>query len=207
MVTSVRRFGVAVRVVHWTTALLMLTCIVTAAILYNGSLGIAVGHRRLIEQIHVYGGFALPAPMLVGMVSRAYRGDIARLNRFTSSDWRWLRSRSRRDGTIPVGKFNAGQKLNAALAAGAILVLFGTGLLMYDPSLVRLTWRTGATFVHDWSALAVGLLVLGHVGYALSDREAMRGMRTGTVSAAWAGEEHALWAQELDQAGGPSSSP
>ncbi|GAB3859921.1 formate dehydrogenase subunit gamma [Nocardioides maradonensis] len=203
MVVAVRRFGVAVRVVHWTTALLMLTCIVTAAILYNGSLGIAVGHRRLVEQIHVYGGFALPAPMLVGMVSRAYRGDIARLNRFTRSDWRWLRSRSRRDGTIRVGKFNAGQKLNAALAAGAILVLFGTGLLMYYPSLVRLTWRTGATFVHDWSALAVGLLVLGHVGYALSDSEAMRGMRTGRVSAAWAAEEHALWAEELDQTRAP----
>jgi formate dehydrogenase subunit gamma len=190
------RFSRAERAVHWITAVLMIVCIVTAAILYNGSLSIDVGHRHVVELIHVYSGFALPAPMLFGLVSAAYRADLARLNRFRPSDWRWLRSRTRRDGSIRVGKFNAGQKLNAALTAGAILVLLGSGLLMYYPSLARLSWRTGATFVHDWFALAVGLLVIGHIAYAIKDREARRGMRTGRVSASWADAEHAAWAAE-----------
>ena len=70
-------------------------------------------------------------PLIVGLVSRSYRDDARRLNRFTSRDWAWLRSRTRRDGTIEVGKFNAGQKLNAALSAGSIGVLLVSGMVMY----------------------------------------------------------------------------
>jgi formate dehydrogenase subunit gamma len=197
MTGTVRRFGKVTRAVHWTVALLMIICIVTAAILYNASFAVAIGHRRLVELIHVYSGFALPVPILLGAISAAYRLDLRRLNRFTRAEWRWLRSRRRRDGSIKVGKFNAGQKLNAALSGGAIAALLGTGIIMYFPSLTRLSWRTGATFVHDWFALAVGLLVIGHIFYAIKDSEARRGMRTGRVSASWAWAEHAAWAEEV----------
>jgi formate dehydrogenase subunit gamma len=197
---TLHRFSRVERAVHWTLAVLMIICILTAAVLYNGSLSIRVGHRHLVELVHVYSGFALPVPMLLGLISVAYRADLHRLARFTPSDWRWLRSDRRRDGTIRVGKFNAGQKLNASVTGGAVLVLLGTGIIMYFPSLTRLTWRTGATFVHDWFALGLGLLVLGHITYAVRDREARRGMRTGRVSAAWAQSQHAAWADEI-QAG------
>jgi formate dehydrogenase subunit gamma len=194
---SVHRFTRVERAVHWTFAVLMIACIGTAAILYNGSLAIQFGHRRAVELIHVYCGFALPVPLLVGLISRAYRADLGRLNRFTPSDWTWLRRRHRRDGSIRVGKFNAGQKVNAALTAGSMLVLLGTGVLMYFVGLVRLSWRTGATFVHDWFALGLGLLVLGHIYFALKDPEARRGMRQGWVSLVWARAEHRAWADEL----------
>jgi len=190
------RFTLAERIVHLLVAILMGTCLGTAAILYNGSLMLAVGHRHLVETVHVWAGLALPVPMLAGLASAAYRFDLRRLNRFTPSDASWLRSRSRRDGTIPVGKFNAGQKINAWLVAGATGVLLGTGALMYWTGLVRLAWRSGATFVHDWSALALGLLVIGHLVYAFRDPEARRGMRTGRVSARWARAEHGAWAEE-----------
>jgi formate dehydrogenase subunit gamma len=108
-----------------------------------------------------------------------------------------LRSRTRRDGTIVVGKFNAGQKVNAWLSCASILILLGTGVIMYFVGLAPLAWRTGATFVHDWFSLGVGLLVVGHVYFAFSDAEARRGMRTGTVSVHWARSEHAAWAAEL----------
>ena len=196
MTDTVRRFSTVTRAVHWTVAVLMMSCIVTAAILYNGSFAVAIGHRHLVELIHVYSGFALPVPILLGAFSRPYRMDLRRLNRFTPADRRWLRSRTRRNGAIKVGKFNAGQKLNAALSGGAIAALLGTGIIMYFPGLTRLSWRTGATFVHDWFALAVGLLVIGHIFYAVKDPEARRGMRTGWVSASWARSEHAAWSDE-----------
>ena len=55
--------------IHRTTAILMTVCILTAAVLYNGFIAVPVGHRHLIELIHVYCGFALPVPMPI--VSRS----------------------------------------------------------------------------------------------------------------------------------------
>jgi formate dehydrogenase subunit gamma len=194
---TVDRFSRTSRWVHWLTALFMIVCILTAFVLYNGSIAVIVGHRYVVEQVHVYSGFALPLPLLVGIVSRSYRDDARRLNRFTPRDWAWLRSRTRRDGTIEVGKFNAGQKLNASLSAGSIGVLLISGVVMYFVDLAPLPWRSGATFVHDWFALAVGLLVIGHIGMALKDPHAMDGMRTGRVPLRWARREHGGWAREV----------
>ena len=203
--STVHRFVRAERLVHRATAVLMTLCIVTAAVLYNGSIAVQVGHRHVVELIHVYCGFALPVPMVLGLASLAYRADLRRLGRLTPADRRWLRSRTRRDGTIRTGKFNAGQKLNASLACGSMLVLLGTGVLMYFVGLAPLAERTGATFVHDWFALALGLLVVGHVTFAWKDPEARRGMRTGRVSRSWAAREHAGWLAEVDDAGAPAS--
>ena len=113
-----RRFTGGERWVHWGTAALMVVCIVTAAFLYVGPLAILAGRRRLIELIHVYAGFGLPLPILLGWLSRAFRRDAARLNRFSPQDWGWLRSRDRRSGKIVVGKFNAGQKLKRRSSPG-----------------------------------------------------------------------------------------
>jgi formate dehydrogenase subunit gamma len=201
------RFAAAQRWVHRVTALLVGVCIVTAAMLYYGPLALAVGHRRTVELVHVWAGFALPAPALLGFASGVYRADLRRLNRFTSADWRWLRSRTRRDGTIRVGKFNAGQKLNAALSAGSILVLLGTGVILFFPGLTRLSYRTGATLAHDWFALAFGLLVMGHIAMAVKSPEARRGMRTGRVARGWARREHEAWADEVGESGSPGTDP
>ncbi len=193
---TVARFSRAERWVHRSFGVLMGTCLVTAFFLYYGPVALAVGHRHTVELVHVWAGYGLLAPLLLGLASAAYRVDLGLLNRFSREDWHWLRSRNRRDGSFGVGKFNAGQKLNAALVAGSVVVLLGTGTLMFWTQLVRLAWRTGATFVHDWFALGLGLLVLGHIWFAISDPEAREGMRTGRVSRGWARKEHRAWVPE-----------
>ena len=40
-------------------------------------------------------------------------------------------------------------------------------------------WRTGATFVHDVLALAIFAVVIGHVAFALTHRDALRSMLRG----------------------------
>ncbi|HEY5032316.1 MAG TPA: cytochrome b/b6 domain-containing protein [Actinomycetes bacterium] len=193
----VPRFSRGERWVHWTLAALMLVLIATAAILYLAPLSQLVGRRHLVEQIHVYTGFALPVPVLLGWLrSAALRLDTRRLNRFTPDDFAWLRSRQRRSGAIPVGKFNAGQKLNASFTVGAIAVMLGTGLIMYFTHLWPLAWRTGATFVHDWLAFGIFLVVAGHLWYAAKDPDARLGMRHGLVPLGWARREHGAWAAE-----------
>src|ERR1017187_10734073 len=51
--TELARFDLVERLVHWSTAIMMLTLIVTGAILYLPSLALRVGHRGLVENIHV----------------------------------------------------------------------------------------------------------------------------------------------------------
>jgi formate dehydrogenase subunit gamma len=193
------RFTVVERWVHRTTSTLMMVAIITAAFLYLPMLAELVGRRRLLVIVHEWSGILLPLPLAAGLFFRSLRADLRRLNRFGPQDhgWAW---RAMRHGTAAAGaagKFNAGQKLYAALIAGATLVMIATGLLMWFPHLSSLSWRTGSTFVHDWLALVIGALVIGHIRMAVKDPEARHGMRTGRVSRPWARREHRLWAEEV----------
>lgn len=189
----VRRFSRAERWIHRTTAALTGVCVSSAAALYLPQLAELVGRRHLVVTVHVWSGLLLLVPFLLGLGSRAFRADLRILNRFGPHDRIWLRSALRRRGPRPAGKFNAGQKVYAAWLVGAVLVLLGTGLLMWFTGFAPLVWRTGATFVHDWLALALALVLAGHIGKALGDPEARRGMRTGFVARWWADGEHPLW--------------
>lgn len=190
------RFSRAERWVHRATAALMGVCVLTAACLYIPQFAVLVGRRELVVRIHEWAGLTLPAPVLFGLASRAFRADLGFLNRFGPHDRVWLRAalrRDRRPEARPAGKFNAGQKIYAAWIAGATLVMLGTGLMMWFTHITPLVWRTSATFVHDWLALTIGIVLGGHIGMALGDPEARRGLRTGTVSRQWAEREHPLW--------------
>jgi formate dehydrogenase subunit gamma len=194
-----RRFTPAERLLHRTTAALMLLCIVTAAVLYVPQLAELVGRRYLVVTVHQWAGLLLPVPFVLALVSRAFRADLRRLNRFAPYDRAWLSAVRRREhgpSARPAGKFNAGQKIYAAWTAGAVLVMLGTGLLMWFTGLAPLVWRTSATFVHDWLSLAVGIAVAGHIAMALADPEARRGMRTGSVERQWAREHHPRWLED-----------
>ncbi len=190
------RFTRAEKWVHRWTAGLMGVCLLTAAILYLGPLAVLVGRRGLVEQVHVVAGIALPVPIVLGWFSRAFRADARRLNRFTPADWTWLRNRDRRVDQSRVGKFNAGQKLNASFMTGSIIVLLGTGLIMRFAGAWPVSLRTGATFVHDWVSYAVAGVVIGHIVFAMRDPVARAGLRTGSVPASWAESEHGEWAKE-----------
>lgn len=192
---DVRRFVAAERVVHHVTALLLLTCLLTAVALYVAPVAQLVGRRHLVTTVHEWSGLLLPVPLLLGLMSRALRADLRRLDRFDDHDRRWLASlRSADPGRGRwAGKFNAGQKLWAAWIAGAVLVMLGTGLDMWLAVPLGGDPLAGVVVVHDALALASGVVVAGHVGKALADRESLRAMRTGLVRRSWAHREHRLW--------------
>lgn len=193
------RFSPGERVLHWVNAALFLIMLATGAALYVPQLSVAVGRRALVEDVHVWCGLALPVPLLLtalaGRWGRGFRADSRRLNRWTDDDRRWLR-RWGRDPSVRNGKFNAGQKLNAAFTVGTIVVMLGTGLVMRFPNLWPLAWRTGATFVHDWLFLAAFVVVVGHVLYAVGDPDALRSMVRGWVPAGWARRHAPRWYEE-----------
>jgi formate dehydrogenase subunit gamma len=205
----VLRFDRVERAVHWVNASLFLILIATGAALYFTPLIALVGRRMLIEQIHLYVGLALPVPLLLGLAGnwgRGLRRDVGRINRWTEEDMQWLRglvdtaSGRRQTALRPrLGKFNPGQKLNAAFVAGGGLVMLGTGSILrwYGP--FQLSWRAGATFVHNWLALIFVIVILGHIALALSDREALRSMLRGRISRTWAARHAPTWLDESDE--------
>jgi formate dehydrogenase subunit gamma len=196
---TLARFDGTERILHWVNAVLVGLLVATGAVLYLGELSALVGRRELLRDIHVAAGLALPIPFLValpGWWGARLRADLGALNRFGPDDRRWLRTRGR-DPSVRLGKFNPGQKLNAAFVAGAGAVLLGTGLIMRFFGPFPLEWRTGATFVHDWTALGLSLAVAGHLWLAFSDPDALRSMVTGSVPAAWARRHRPRWYEEL----------
>lgn len=186
------------RVLHWTSAVLFLVLIATAAVLYLAPLSALVGRRPLVRDVHVAAGLVLPVPWLVaryGPWSAPVRSDARRLGRFDAFDRRWIRSLGR-DPFAKLGKFHPLQKLNAAFTLGSIPVMLGTGAVMRWFHWFPLEWRTGATFVHDWISIALFATVTVHIAKAVADREATRGMWTGSVSARWARRHHPRWFDE-----------
>jgi formate dehydrogenase subunit gamma len=192
------RFDRVERAVHWVNATLFGTLMLTGAALYAGPISTLVGNREVVRFIHVWSGLLLPVPLLIGVLGRhgtRLRTDLGRLNRWTRDDRRWFRRAHRRD--VALGKFNPGQKLNAAFIAGAAVVMIVTGSIMKWFSLFPLDWRTGATFVHDWFALGIWVAVLGHIVFALRDGDALESMLNGSVPARWARTKAPLWYEEL----------
>jgi len=198
-VTQLLRFDRGERVLHWVNATLFGVLVVTASVLYVPPLSGAIGRRELVKTLHVYAGLALPVPLLATAAARrwgsAFRADVRRLNRWSADDRRWLRSRGR-DRSVRLGKFNAGQKLNAAFVAGSIPVMLGTGAIMRWPQQWPLSWRTGATFVHDWVYLGLAVTIVGHILFATNDKASLASMRHGWISGAWARRHAPRWWDE-----------
>jgi formate dehydrogenase subunit gamma len=160
------RFTAAERWTHRSIAALFFILIATAAVLYLPQLSVLIGNRLLIRDIHIIAGVLLPLPIVFALLFAAFRADMRRLNRFTKSDWIWLRSSDGRAGRppvgpLPVGKFNAGQKLNSAFTLGAVIVMFATGMIMWQNGPFPDDIRTGATFVHDWLTLVIVIVLAG----------------------------------------------
>ncbi|MGO9558973.1 MAG: cytochrome b/b6 domain-containing protein [Acidimicrobiales bacterium] len=198
------RFDLNERLVHWTTALLLLTLIVTGTILYIPSLMLKVGNRATVVNIHVITGLALVGPVFFGLLgpwrSRLAK-DFQRLDRWKRNDFAYFRRGDRT--AVANGKFNAGQKLSAAIFGGGMLVMIGTGIVMrWSPPFPN-WWAQGATLAHDTIYLVLTVLVLGHVVMALSRPEQLKSMFTGQISRAWAERNAPGWLDGTDISGRP----
>lgn len=180
----------------------MFILIATAAALYIPDISVLIGNRGIVKTIHSVSGFLLPIPLIIAILFPVFRMNMRELNRFHPHDFAWLKRAEsasispKISNPDPVyGKFNAGQKLNAAFSFGAILIMFATGMIMFFSSLFTDDIRTGATFVHDWLTLVIVIALTGHVYMAMKDTEARMGMRSGEVTRGWAQKHHPHWVQ------------
>lgn len=201
MVTAERlqRFTATERAAHW------LVVAMFAAILLSGT---QMPHRWDADQpvVDIHVGCA--ALLVAGMALLLWRADRRslvttgiQLATTEPGDGDWLRGvpeRLRSGGPAPpVGRFNAGQKMNARLSALGLGVLYATGLALL---LVGRGLPQGP--LHTLTTVALVGLLSGHVFMAVFNpgtRHALRGMTLGEVDRKWAEHHHPLWVQSLDR--------
>jgi formate dehydrogenase subunit gamma len=207
MVTAERlqRFTRTERAAHW------LVVVMFAAILLSGT---QMPHRWDADQpvvdVHVGGAAILVAGMVL-LLWRADRRSLlatgVQLATTEPGDGDWLRGvpERLRSGAPapPVGRFNAGQKMNARLAALGFAVLYATGLALL---LVGRGLPQGP--LHTLTTVALVGLLSGHVFMAVFNpgtRHALRGMTLGQVDREWAEHHHPLWVEAVDRDRGPTA--
>lgn len=196
--SRILRFDRVQRTAHWANALLFGVLMLTALPLYFPGLAGIVGRRDLLVNIHVWTGVVLPVPLLISMVGpwgARMRRDLRRVNRWTRDEIAWLWALGRRAPRI-VDKFNPGQKLNSIFVGGVIVIMLTTGIVLKWFQFFPVSWRAGATFVHDVFAVAIFIVVIGHIIFALAHRDAMRAIINGWVTEGWAARHAPAWLRE-----------
>jgi formate dehydrogenase subunit gamma len=171
----------------------------TAIPLYFGSFFGVVFPRHVIQMIHLWSGLVLPLPIIISLIGpwgKAMRRDVRRINQWTHQEIRWMRTLGR--ARLEADKFNPGQKLNAIFVAASVLVLLVTGVILQWFRFFPVSWRSGATLVHDLFAYAIFFVVIGHIVIAVTHREALRSIFKGWVSREWAVRHASRWMAEDD---------
>jgi formate dehydrogenase subunit gamma len=170
----------------------------TALPLYFASLSEVVGRRALVANVHTWTGIALPVPILISLLGpwgSRMRRDMRRINVWSKDEVVWLRALGRKAPQV-VDKFNPGQKLNAIFIGASIVIMLATGFVLKWFRFFPVSWRTGATFVHDVLAFAIFAVVIGHILFAVTHRDAMRAMIRGWVTESWAARHAPGWLKE-----------
>ena len=195
----VRRFSRTERALHWAHASAFFVLLGSGLVLYLPSLSAWVGHRPVVKIVHIYTAVAWVLALALVILAgdrRGLRKTVRQLDSFDADDRLWLR-RVR----VPQGRFNAGQKLNAALTAAFAVLFAGSGFLLWlGERDVRFRFG-GPILLHDglmWISL---VFLVGHLHLAVfnpATRHSLRGMTRGSVKASWAAQHHRKWLNSSD---------
>jgi formate dehydrogenase subunit gamma len=150
-----------------------------------------------VQSVHFWSGVAWIA-VLAAIVLLGDRRGILRaareIDRFDHDDLRWLGGRP-----APQGRFNAGQKLNAALTAAFTLLFLVSGLLLWFGERDTRLRFASTVVLHDGLMYVSLVLLIGHLYLAVihpTTRHALRGITLGTVNEEWAARHHGKWKPE-----------
>ena len=195
--TYIRRFSRTERTLHWMHAAAFFVLLGSGLVLYVPKLSELVGRRPFVKDVHFDTGLA----WMVAIVLIVLLGDrvglrrlLRELDAFDRDDRLWLRRIPR-----PQGRFNAGQKLNAALTAAFALLFAVSGLLLWYGERNNSFRFPSTILLHDGLMYVSLVLLVGHLYLALiypSTKHALRGMTTGSVRRDWARQHHSKWVDE-----------
>jgi formate dehydrogenase subunit gamma len=199
---TVYRYTKAARVNHWLTAV----CLVLLALS-----GLALFHPSLFFLTGLFGGGALTRiihPWVGVVMFFSFAGLFIRfwrLNLWDRADSAWIGSPrevlSGDEEKLPeVGKYNAGQKLYFWLMSISIVVLFTSGIVIwqrYFGDATTIGQQRVAVLVHSIAAIVAICLWIVHVYAAIWVRGTIGAMTRGKVTGGWAWRHHRRWLRDL----------
>ncbi|MGO4668702.1 formate dehydrogenase subunit gamma [Bosea sp. 2YAB26] len=196
--TTVDRYPGRVRVNHWVTAISLILLALSGAALFHPSLFFLssfFGGGSNTRMLHPWIGVVLLLSFAILFV------QMVRYNFWTRVDTEWMRHigdvMAGREENLPeIGKYNGAQKLVFWLMTLMILVLFGTGLMIwyeYFGTSFTIEQQRFAHIVHALAAIAMLLVVIVHIYAGFYVRGTINAMTEGKVTGGWAFRHHRLW--------------
>jgi formate dehydrogenase subunit gamma len=193
----IRRFTRTERTLHWVHAAAFFVLLGSGLVLYLPGLSALVGRRPFVKDVHFDTGLAWM--VAIGLIvvlgdRRGLRRTIRELEGFDRDDRLWLKRLPR-----PQGRFNAGQKLNAALTASFAVLFAVSGVLLWYGERNNSFRFASTILLHDGLMYVSLVLLVGHLYLALiypATRHSLRGITTGSVRTGWAREHHSKWVDE-----------
>lgn len=199
--TTVDRYPGRVRVNHWVTAISLILLTLSGAALFHPALfflSSLFGGGSNTRALHPWIGVVLLASFAILFI------QMVRYNFWTKADTRWMshigEAMSGREENLPeIGKYNGAQKIVFWLMTLLIIVLFGTGIVIwyeYFGASFTIEQQRVGHIVHALAAIAMLLVVIVHIYAGFYVRGTISAMTEGKVTGGWAFRHHRLWLRQ-----------
>jgi formate dehydrogenase subunit gamma len=209
---TVSRYTAGARVNHWLTAACLILLALSGLALFDPALFFLTalfGGGAATRAIHPWIGCVLMASFALLFIR------FVRYNFWTRDDTRWMGAFRRilaneEEGVPEVGRYNAGQKAYFWFMSIFIVVLFLTGLVMWDRYFFGFTsipQKRAAVLLHSMVAVLSIMVWIVHVYAALWVRGTVQAMTRGMVTAGWSWRHHRKWLREVVSRPAPPSGP
>ena len=202
----VPRYNGVQRVNHWITAALFTLLGLSGLAMFSPYLFFLTGlfgGGQSTRAVHPWLGVALMISFAI-LFLRFWR-----LNLPSKDDVLWLLRigdivQNRHDRLPAIGKYNAGQKGVFWSQTALILVMFLSGLVIWDQYFFTYTGieqKRYAVLSHSLAAIAAITIILVHVYAGLWIRGTSRAMIRGSVTGGWALRHHRKWFRQAAERG------
>ncbi|MEJ0020526.1 MAG: formate dehydrogenase subunit gamma [Acetobacteraceae bacterium] len=199
---TLARYTTGARINHWITAGTLILLALSGMALFHPSLFFLTalfGGGASTRAIHPWFGTVLLLSFALLFIRFAHH------NLWNRDDTRWMgairRVMANDEESVPeVGRYNAGQKLVFWSMTLLILVLFASGVVVWDTYFFPYTTieqKRIAQLVHSLAAVAIIGVWIIHVYAALWVRGSVGAMTRGVVSAGWTWRHHRKWLREM----------
>jgi formate dehydrogenase subunit gamma len=206
----VDRYTGLARANHWVTAISLILLALSGMSLFHPALFFLTGlfgGGQLTRIIHPWIGVVL-AVSFAGLFIRFWPANL-----WVREDSVWVGNpgavlRGDEERLPEIGRYNAGQKLVFWGMTLLIVVLFASGLTIWDTYFFAYTsieTKRLVVLVHAAAAVCAILIWIAHVYAAIWVRGTVRAMTRGSVTGGWAWRHHRKWLREEVAKGRPDA--